>query len=259
MPFLWSHNSSGKVTRTLHSHPHCQQSQNLCKISTFWIWGATSIPRWCIAASEAESSHISTVFCPIRNAVSEGGQLSKKSICHKAKEMHSVTPPRTQSSFDPLYNHPAPRSWPMTRWWFQLSTICVFPSTMVITRSWSTVVEAEYNLRVLIVVLEYKCVNNTFLNLEYNLRVLITHFWTATKATNPNCGHQRKSCHHKSDQSKVIWGRVGVVQQYKNFEWGCVINIRNIWLLQQNTHSRCPHQGNRGILYCYYILLIINE
>ena len=86
MPFLWSHNSSGKVTRTLHSHPHCQQSQNLCKISTFWIWGATSIPRWCIAASEAESSHISTVFCPIRNAVSEGGQLSKKSICHQAKK-----------------------------------------------------------------------------------------------------------------------------------------------------------------------------
>ena len=85
VPFLWSHNSSGKVTRTLHSHPHCQQSQNLCKISTFWIWGATSIPRWCIAAREAESSHISTVFCPIRNAVSEGGQLSKKSICHKAK------------------------------------------------------------------------------------------------------------------------------------------------------------------------------
>ena len=84
--FLWSHNSSGKVTRTLHSHPHCQQSQNLCKISTFWIWGATSIPWWCIAASEAESSHISTVFCPIRNAVSEGGQLSKKSICHKAKK-----------------------------------------------------------------------------------------------------------------------------------------------------------------------------
>ena len=31
-------------------------------------------------------------------------------------------------------------------------------------RSWSTVVEAEYNLRVLIVVLEYKCVNNTFPN-----------------------------------------------------------------------------------------------
>ena len=86
MPFLWSHNSSGKVTRTLHSHPHCQQSQNLCKFSTFWIWGATSIPWWCIAASEAESSHISTVFCPIRNAVSEGGQLSKKSICHKAKK-----------------------------------------------------------------------------------------------------------------------------------------------------------------------------
>ena len=118
-------------------------------------------------------------------------------------------------------------------------------------RSWCTVVEAEYNLRVLIIVLEYKCANNTFLNLEYNLRVLITHFWTATKATNPNCGHQRKSCHHKSDQSKVIWGRVDVVQQYKTFEWGCVTTIKNIWLLQQNTHLRCPHHGNWGIVDCW--------
>ena len=57
---------------------------------------------------------------------------------------------------------------------------------------------------------------------EYNLRVLTTHFWTATKATNPNCGHQRKSCHHKSDQGKVIWGEggfVATVQYIWEREW----------------------------------------
>ena len=148
MPFLWSHNSTRKVTRTLHSHPHCQQSQNLCKISTFWIWGATSIPRWCIAAREAESSHISTVFCPIRNAVSEGGQLSKRSICHEAKKCTQwfllglnilLIPITTQ--------YPGHDPWPKDGFsWVQFACVNnTFPSTMVTTynqsapRSWSTV------------------------------------------------------------------------------------------------------------------------